>query len=81
MDRAIECVTSDERARQRIGRELLTDLIDSDLGSDQDRRLASRLALVQVVEPFLDVEPAFLDPVDLVSDNEEDGREDHDEHH
>jgi hypothetical protein len=48
LDRAIELVTSETDVRQQIGDELLADLIESDLGSRDDRALARRVALIRL---------------------------------
>jgi hypothetical protein len=48
LDRAIDLVTAATRVEQQIGDELLADLIDSDLGSDQDRALARRIARIRL---------------------------------
>lgn len=48
LDRAIDLVTASTRVEQQIGDELLADLIESDLGSDQDRSLARRIARIRL---------------------------------
>ncbi|MBM6404329.1 hypothetical protein JQN72_08760 [Phycicoccus sp. CSK15P-2] len=48
LDRAIDLLTSDDDAEQQIGDELLADLIDSDLGSADDRALALRIARLRL---------------------------------
>lgn len=48
LDQAIALVTSDSAAEQQIGDELLADLIESDLGSDEDRELARRIARIRL---------------------------------
>lgn len=48
LDRAIDLVTAPTRVEQQIGDELLADLIDSDLGSTQDRALARRIARLRL---------------------------------
>ncbi|MBD3782507.1 MAG: hypothetical protein IE926_06050 [Micrococcales bacterium] len=48
LDQAIALVTADTEAEQQIGDELLADLIDSDLGSDDDRELARRIARIRL---------------------------------
>ncbi len=48
LDQAITLVTADTEAEQQIGDELLADLIESDLGSDEDRELARRIARIRL---------------------------------
>lgn len=48
LDQAIDLATSDADTQQQIGDELLADLIESDLGSEGDRDLARRVALIRV---------------------------------
>ena len=48
LDTAITYLTSRRAAEQRIGEELLADLIRSDLGSDSGRALARRVARIAV---------------------------------
>lgn len=66
LDQAIGLVTSESEEEQLIGDELLADLINSDLGSDSDRALASRVAEIRVrgeVDP-----PDSVDAFGSVSD-------------
>lgn len=48
LDQAIALVTAATPAEQQIGDELLADLIESDLGSDEDRELARRIARIRL---------------------------------
>lgn len=48
LDQAIALLTADTTAEQQIGDELLADLIESDLGSDEDRELARRIARIRL---------------------------------
>ena len=50
LDAAIELVTADTPVERQIGDELLADLIESDLGSDEDRTLARRIARIRLGE-------------------------------
>jgi len=50
LDAAIDLVTSDTRVERQIGDELLADLIESDLGSEEDRTLARRIARIRLGE-------------------------------
>jgi len=75
LDQAIALVTADSNAEQQIGDELLADLIDSDLGSDEDRELARRIARIRLGQQLghdaaeVDLPPA---PRDNGSTDEED---------
>jgi hypothetical protein len=48
LDRAIDLVTASTDVERQIGDELLADLIESDLGSDEDRTLARRIARIRL---------------------------------
>lgn len=48
LDQAIALVTADTDAEQQIGDELLAELIGSDLGSEEDRELARRIARIRL---------------------------------
>ena len=48
LDRAIDLVTAPTDVERQIGDELLADLIESDLGSDEDRGLARRIARIRL---------------------------------
>jgi hypothetical protein len=48
LDRAIDLLTAETAVQQQIGDELLADLIESDLGSDEDRGLARRIARIRL---------------------------------
>jgi hypothetical protein len=48
LDAAIELVTAGTSVERQIGDELLADLIESDLGSDEDRTLARRIARIRL---------------------------------
>ena len=48
LDRAIDLVTAPTLVEQQIGDELLADLIESDLGSEEDRGLARRIARIRL---------------------------------
>lgn len=75
LDQAIGLLTADSPDRQQIGDELLADLIDSDLGSDEDRELARRIARIRLGQQLghdaaeVDLPPA---PRDNGSTDEED---------
>ena len=72
LDRAIDLLTSDETVEQQIGDELLADLIDSDLGSQEDRALALRIARLRLgrqLASALPQDPEDLDPGAPPGDN------------
>jgi len=48
LDRAIDLVTASTDVERQIGDELLADLIESDLGSDEYRTLARRIARIRL---------------------------------
>ncbi|MFL6167266.1 MAG: hypothetical protein ACJ711_11270 [Ornithinibacter sp.] len=50
LDAAIDLVTADTPVERQIGDELLADLIESDLGSEEDRTLARRIARIRLGE-------------------------------
>ncbi len=54
LDRAIDLITTGSEAGQQIGDELLADLIDSDLGSEDDRGLARRIARIRLGQQLMD---------------------------
>lgn len=53
LDQAIALVTASTITEQQIGDELLADLIESDLGSDEDRELARRIARIRLGEQLV----------------------------
>ena len=75
LDAAIELVTSDTRVERQIGDELLADLIESDLGSDEDRTLARRIARIRLGEQLGQSArgAAAVDLAVLPGDNGDDG--------
>lgn len=68
LNRAISALTSPSPLSRDIGRELLADLIRSDLGSVADRDLARRLSRVAVTG-------GAVDEADRLRDNEVDEQE------
>lgn len=60
LDRAVEALVASEGRSQDIGRELLADLINSDLGSPADRELARRISRATLTGGLVD-EAAPLD--------------------
>lgn len=50
LDRAIDLLAAAERPARLVGRELLADLLASDLGSESDRDLARRISRLSFVE-------------------------------
>jgi hypothetical protein len=54
LDRAITALTSDSPVARDIGWELLTDLIESDLGSPADRSLARRVSRATLTRSAVD---------------------------
>ena len=79
LDRAIDLVTASTDVERQIGDELLADLIESDLGSEQDRTLARRIARLrlgqQLGEPGRGA--AAVDLAVLPGDNGGDDEENH----
>ena len=81
LDAAIELVTADTRVERQIGDELLADLIESDLGSEEDRTLARRIARIRLGEQLGNSArgaPA-VDLAVLPGDNGGDGEEEEEE--
>ena len=64
LDRAIDLVTAPTQVEQQIGDELLADLIESDLGSEEDRGLARRIARIRLGQQLGAATPG-AHPVDL----------------
>ncbi len=77
LDAAIELVTADSSVDRQIGDELLADLIESDLGSDEDRILARRIARIRLGEQLVERArgAAAVDLAVLPGDNGADGEE------
>lgn len=73
LDQAIELVTSDGDNERQIGDELLTDLVESDLGTDADRALAERVARIRVRQQLRDKPAVVVDPSEAKVHN--DGQE------
>lgn len=69
LGRVMSALASDDQTTREIGKEMLADLIESNLGSDQDRELARRIARI-------DLSHRHVDAAAPVSDN---GREGHEE--
>ena len=78
LDRAIDLVTAPSQVEQQIGDELLADLIESDLGSDEDRGLARRIARIRLGEQLGAAKPG-VQPVDLALLPGDNGRVDEEE--
>jgi len=78
LDQAIELVTASTDVERQIGDELLADLIESDLGSDQDRTLARRIARIRLGQQLVERQRgrAAVDLAVLPGDN---GGDDEDE--
>jgi hypothetical protein len=64
LDRAIDLVTASTDVERQIGDELLADLIESDLGSEEDRGLARRIARIRLGQQLGAATPD-AHPVDL----------------
>jgi hypothetical protein len=77
LDAAIELVTAGTSVERQIGDELLADLIESDLGSDEDRALARRIARIRLGEQLHERArgAAAVDLAVLPGDNGGDGEE------
>ena len=77
LDAAIELVTAGTSVERQIGDELLADLIESDLGSDEDRTLARRIARIRLGEQLHERArgAAAVDLAVLPGDNGGDGEE------
>jgi hypothetical protein len=77
LDAAIELVTADTSVERQIGDELLADLIASDIGSDEDRTLARRIARIRLGEQLVERArgAAAVDLAVLPGDNGDDGGE------
>jgi len=75
LDRAIDLVTASTDVERQIGDELLADLIESDLGSDEDRTLARRIARIRLGEQLGQSArgAAAVDLAVLPGDNGDDG--------
>lgn len=54
LDQAITALTSEDLTNREIGRELLAELIESDLGSDEDRELARRISRAALTGGLVD---------------------------
>ena len=78
LDRAIDLVTAPSQVEQQIGDELLADLIESDLGSEEDRGLARRIARIRLGEQLGAAKPG-VQPVDLALLPGDNGRVDEEE--
>jgi hypothetical protein len=81
LDRAIDLVTAHTQVEQQIGDELLADLIESDLGSEEDRGLALRIARIRLGQQLgastrtaATVDLALLPGENSGADEEEDER-------
>ncbi|GIL35635.1 hypothetical protein [Phycicoccus sp. DTK01] len=72
LDQAIALVTAETEAEQQIGDELLADLIESDLGSDEDRELARRIARIRLGQQ-IDEGTTGSEEVDLALPARDDG--------
>ncbi len=68
LDRAIAALTAGSPIAREIGKELLADLIDSDLGNARDRDLAYRIARI-------DLNSRHMDATASMRDNEHEGSE------
>jgi hypothetical protein len=79
LDRAIDLVTASTDVERQIGDELLADLIESDLGSEEDRTLARRIARIRLGEQLGERErgATAVDLAVLPGDNGADHEEDH----
>jgi len=71
LDRAIDLLTADAAVQQQIGDELLADLIESDLGSEEDRELARRIARIRLGQQLGHAADAGVDLALLSGDNED----------
>lgn len=69
LDQAMKLATSDTDAERQIGDELLTDLIESDLGTEADRALARRVALIRVSQQMGESPVVVVDADGTVGDN------------
>jgi len=78
LDRAIDLVTAPSQVEQQIGDELLADLIESDLGSEEDRGLARRIARIRLGQQLGAATPG-AHPVDLALLPGDNGRVDEEE--
>lgn len=74
LDRAIDLTASDSRTQQQIGDVLLTDLVNSDLGSPADRDLARRVAQIRVTAE-LDQDDSMDQPGQIEHNGSEDEQE------
>ncbi|NHA68799.1 hypothetical protein [Phycicoccus flavus] len=79
LDEAIALVTADDPAKQQIGDELLADLIGSDLGSDDDRDLARRIARIRLGDELSHRERGDGEEVDLTGPPGDNGEVDQEE--
>jgi hypothetical protein len=71
LDQALALSTSDVEEQRELGDELLTDLVDSDLGSPSDCDLALRLSVMRILGPERERDPT-LDRDGRPSNNEDD---------